>query len=91
MKFPEIDQYIASFEELVCLVGYTQGNNATTHYFNKGLAPSVLIDVYKSPVLHTYTEIKQCMVNSTHLQMLIDNILGKQCGPSRGPPPHPFG
>jgi hypothetical protein len=59
MKFLEINQYISSFEELACLTGYTQGNKATTHYFVKGLSPSVMINIYKPPMLQTYTEIKQ--------------------------------
>jgi hypothetical protein len=78
MKFPDIDQYIASFEELAHLAGYIQGDDATTHYFVKGLAPSILIDVYKPPVPHTYAEIKQCTIDSTCLHMLINDILGKR-------------
>ena len=65
MKFPDIDQYISSFEELARQAGYTQGDDATTHYFVKGLAPSVLIDVYKPPVPQMYAEIKQRAVDST--------------------------
>ena len=93
MKFPDIDQYILSFEELAWQAGYTQGDDATTHYFVKGLVPLVLIDIYKPPVPHTYAEIKQRAIDSTHSRMLIDDILGKRQGPSRGPPPppHPFG
>jgi hypothetical protein len=65
MKFPEIDQYISSFEELACLAGYIQGDEATTHYFVKGLSPSVMIDVYKPPILQIYMEIKQRAIDST--------------------------
>ena len=93
MKFPNIDQYISSFKELARQAGYTQGDDTTTHYFVKGLVPSILIDVYKPPVPQTYTEIKQHAIDSTRSRMLIDNILGKQCRPNRGPPPppRPFG
>jgi hypothetical protein len=93
MRFPNIDQYISSFKELARQAGYTQGDDATTHYFVKGLAPSVLIDVYKPPVPQTYTEIKQHAIDSMRSRMLIDNILGKRRGPNRGPPlpPRPFG
>src|SRR6266850_2145011 len=31
MKFPEIDQYIAKFEDLARLAGYTVGNDETIH------------------------------------------------------------
>lgn len=77
MKFLDIDQYISLFKELACLASYTQGNNTTTHYFIKGLVPSILIDVYKPPVPHTYAEIKQHAIDSMCSRMLIDDILGK--------------
>jgi len=90
MKFPEIDQYISSFEELARTAGYTQGDEATTHYFIKGLSPSVMIDVLKPPMPLTYANIKQCAIDSTCSRMLIDDILGK-CrsgqGRGRGQPP----
>ena len=83
MRFPDIDQYISEFEELARTAGYTQGDEATTHYFVKGLSPSVMIDVYKPPMPQTYAEIKQRAIDSTRSRMLIDDILGKQ-GPGRG-------
>ena len=87
MKFPDIDQYISSFEELARVAGYTQGDGATTHYFVKGLTPSVMIDVYKPPTPQTYAEIKQRAIDSTRSRMLIDDILGKRQGRGRiGPP-----
>jgi hypothetical protein len=87
MKFPDIDQYISSFEELARLAGYTQGDEATTHYFVKGLSPSVMIDVYKPPMPQTYAEIKQRAIDSTQSWMLIDDILGKRSGQGGSQPP----
>jgi Retrotransposon gag protein len=89
MKFPDIDQYISSFEELARTAGYTWGDDATTHYFVRGLAPSVMIDVYKPPMPQTYEEIKQRAINSTRSRQLIDDILGKRRGTGRGQPPRP--
>jgi len=83
MKFPKIDQYISSFEELARTAGYTQGDEATTHYFVKGLSPSVMIDTMKPPVPLTYADIKQRAIESTRSRMLIDDILGKR-GPGSG-------
>jgi len=83
MKFPDIDQYISSFEELARTAGYTQGNEATTHYFIKGLSPSVMIDTMKPPMPLTYADIKQRAIDSTRSRMLIDDILGKR-GPGQG-------
>ncbi len=72
MKFPDIDQYISSFEELASTAGYTQGDEVMTHYFVKGLTPSIMIDIYKLPTPCTYEDIKQCAINSTCLRMLIN-------------------
>jgi hypothetical protein len=90
MRFLEIDQYISSFEELAHHTGYTQGDEATTHYFVQGLSPSVMVDVYKPPVLNTYAEIKQRAIDSTCSRMLIDDILGKWPNRGRGGPTHRF-
>lgn len=87
MRFPDIDQYIASFEELARLAGYTQGDNATTHYFVKGLAPSVMIDVYKPPMPQTYAEIKQRAIDCTRSRMLINDILRRRRVGGRDQPP----
>jgi len=35
-RFPEVDQYIADFEDLVNLSGYTIGNDETINLFLKG-------------------------------------------------------
>jgi len=92
MKFPDIDQYIASFEDLARLAGYTQGDEATTHYFVKGLAPSVMIDVYKPPMPQNYADIKQRAIDSTRSRMMIDDMLGKRRGGTgRGQAPRFFG
>jgi hypothetical protein len=90
MRFPEIDQYISSFEELARHAGYMQGDEATTHYFVRGLAPSVMVDVYKPPVPNTYAEIKQRAIDSTRSRMLIDDILGKRPNRGRGGPTRGF-
>ena len=84
MRFPDIDQYISSFEELARVAGYTQGDEATTHYFVKGLTPSIMVEVYKPPAPRTYEDIKQRAIDSTRSRMLIDDILGKRAGPGRG-------
>ena len=36
-KFPEIDQYIADFEDLARKVGYMVGNDETVSLFLRGL------------------------------------------------------
>jgi hypothetical protein len=48
MKFPNIDQYIAKFEDLVQLAGYTMGNEETINLFLNGLTISILNDMVRS-------------------------------------------
>ena len=58
MCFPDIDQYIATFEELAWQAGYTIGNGETISFFLKGLTSSILEDVMKPPFVTNYVDIK---------------------------------
>jgi hypothetical protein len=75
MKFPEIDTYIAKFEELAWQAGYTMGNPEMVHTFVKGLTQSVMEEVFKPPHVTMYQEIKQKAINYTRSRVLLDNIL----------------
>jgi hypothetical protein len=83
LKVPEIDQYIAKFKDLCCKVGYTQGNAEVTHLFHKGLPRLILEETIKGP--QDYVSTKQCAIQATRNQQLIQNILG-QCAPSNFTP-----
>ena len=74
MKFPEIDQYIAKFEDLACLAGYTIGNEETINFFLKGLSQSVLKDIMKPPFTTTYNNIKDRAIQTTKAKQLIEGI-----------------
>src|SRR6266850_661163 len=74
MKFPEIDQYIAKFEDLARLAGYTVGNEETINFFLKGLSQSVLEDVMKPPFATTYNDIKDRAIQTTKAKQLIEGI-----------------
>ena len=76
MCFPDIDQYIATFEELVRQAGYTIGNRETISFFFflKGLTPSILEDVMKPPFVIDYVDIKQRAVDITKAKQLIEGI-----------------
>ena len=76
MVHPNIDEYISKFENTAREAGYTQGDEATTHYFLKGLTPGVLLDCLKPPTVDTYAEIKERAIQSTRSRMLIENFLG---------------
>jgi hypothetical protein len=75
MQFPEVDTYIAKFEELARQVGYTAGNPETMHTFIKGLMPSVMEEVLKPPHVQTYHNIKQKAIKCTRSKVLLENIL----------------
>ena len=76
MTHPNIDEYISKFENIAREAGYTQGDEATTHYFLKGLTPGVLVDCLKPPTVDTYTQIKERAIQSTRSRILIENMLG---------------
>jgi hypothetical protein len=58
MHFPDINKYIAKFEELARQVGYTAGNSKTMHTFIKGLMPLVMEDMLKALHPQGYHVIK---------------------------------
>jgi hypothetical protein len=49
MRFLDINQYIADFEELVRHAGYTIGSEETIRFFLNGLTPSILDAVVCPP------------------------------------------
>jgi len=82
MKFPEIDQYIAKFEDLAHLAGYTIGNEETINFFLKGLSQLVLKDVMKPPFTTTYNDIKDRAIQTTKAKQLIEGIRVRRNYPS---------
>ena len=80
MKPGEINQYITKFEELARQALYNVGDEATTSLFLKGLPASILIDVFKPPIVTTYEDIKQRAIQPTKSRIIIDSILGTHCG-----------
>jgi hypothetical protein len=84
MNFPEIDTYIAKFEELAWQAGYTMGNHKMVHTFVKGLMWSVMKEVFKPLHVTMYQEIKQKAIDCTQLWVLLDNILHARNQGNRG-------
>jgi Retrotransposon gag protein len=74
MCFPDIDQYISDFEDLVCQAGYTIGNEETIGFFMNGLTPSILDKVIRSPFPTTYNEYKEKAVSITKGRQMIELI-----------------
>jgi len=84
MKWPDVDTYISSFEELLHLADYTTGNNESANLFLRGLPQSIATEVMKAPFPTGYEEMKQKAIDVTRSSQIIQNMFGTQ-GDSRGP------
>ena len=71
----EIDQYIANFEEEAQKAGYTAGSPELTQQFLKGLPTTILKDIMKTPIPHTYEGIKQKAIDSVVANQALFNLL----------------
>src|SRR6266567_1012819 len=50
MKFPKIDEYIATFEDTSRNAGYMMTNHENMQFFLKGLSKGVLANVLHAPI-----------------------------------------
>ena len=66
MKFPEIDEYIATFEDTSYDAGYTMMNPENMQFFLKGLSRGVLADVLHALIPQTYQEMKAKAIKCTN-------------------------
>jgi hypothetical protein len=75
-RFPDVNQYIADFKDLVNLSGYTIGNDETINLFLKGFENTwdILAGILAPPVPVTYYAIKERVVSITKSQQLINAI-----------------
>jgi len=74
-KFPEIDQYIADFEDLARKAGYTVGNDETVSLFLRGLrsSPDVFERVIdKDP--QNYFQLKDAAISITKNRQLLNAL-----------------
>jgi len=83
MRFPEIDDYIARFEDLSHIAGYDANSGAVFQLFTKGLPDDILKDVLASPTPTTYVDLKDKAISATRSKVLINNIL-RACNPNKG-------
>src|SRR5713101_187962 len=90
-KFPDIDQYIADFEDLANLSGYTVGNDETINLFLKGFENTcdLLYGILAPPLLTTYYELKNRAINVTKSRQLINVIQRNAPGGFNNFPPRP--
>jgi len=83
MRFPEIDNYIARFEDLSRIAGYDANSGAVFQLFTKGLPDDILKEVLTSPTPTTYIDLKDKAILATRSKVLINNIL-RAHNPNRG-------
>jgi hypothetical protein len=74
MQFPHVDQYIAKFEDLARLAGYTLGSEETNNLFIKGLSYSILDEVLRPPFAADYEEWKKKAIDTTKARQMADAI-----------------
>jgi Retrotransposon gag protein len=78
MQFPNVDQYISDFKDLVWQAGYTIGNEETIGFFLNGLSPSILEEVIRDPFPQNYNKYKAKAVNITKGRQMIELIRARQ-------------
>ena len=91
MHFPNMDQYISDFEDLVRQAGYTIGNEETIGFFLNGLTPSILDEVIWAPFPMTYNEYKNKAVEITKGRQMIELIRERRGLPNPQPFNNTFG
>jgi hypothetical protein len=74
LKFPEIDDYIAKFEDLARLADY-HGDNELFDLFLQGLPGNILSELLTAPIPQNYVELKQKAVNVICSKVLVNDIL----------------
>jgi hypothetical protein len=78
MCFPDVDQYISDFEDLVQQAGYTISNEETITFFLNGLTPSILDEVIRAPFPTTYGEYKAKAMEITKGRQMIELIRARR-------------
>jgi Retrotransposon gag protein len=91
MHFPDVDQYISDFKDLVRQAGYTVGNEETIGFFLNGLSPSILEEVIRDPFLQNYNEYKAKAVNIMKGKQMIKLIRARRGIPNPRGFNNPFG
>ena len=78
MRFPNVDQYISDFEDLVRQVGYTIDNKETIGFFLNSLTPSILDEVIQALFPTTYNKYKAKAVEIMKGRQMIELIWARQ-------------
>ncbi len=76
MKFPDIDSYIADFEQTVRKALYWLGSHEMNQQFLSGLPRDVAEDIMRYPMPITYQEYTQKALASVRSKVLLRNVFG---------------
>jgi len=76
MRFPDIDSYIANFEQIVRKALYRLGSHKMNQQFLSGLPRDVTKDVMCYPTPITYQEYTQKALASIRSKVLLWNVFG---------------
>ncbi len=76
MRFPDIDSYIADFEQTIRKALYCLGSHEMNQQFLSGLPRDVAEDVMCYPTPITYQEYTQKALASVRLKVLLRNVFG---------------
>jgi hypothetical protein len=75
-KYPEIDEYIANFKDLIVHVGYNLASKEAINLFLKGFSKSrnLLDKVFTPPVPTAYGIMKRRLITIIKLMQLANSI-----------------
>src|SRR6266404_687303 len=76
MRFPDIDSYIADFEQTVRKALYRLGSHKMNQQFLSGLPRDVAEDVMHYPMPFTYQEPTEKALASVQSKVLLQNVFG---------------
>ncbi len=76
MRFPDIDSYIADFEQTVRKALYRLGSHEMNQQFLAGLPRDVAEDVMRYPTPITYQEYTEKALASVRSKVLLRNVFG---------------
>jgi len=76
-KYPDIDKYIANFEDLIVHVGYNLVSKEAINLFLKGFSKNrnLLDKVFTPPVPTTYGAMKRRLIAIVKLMQLVNSIV----------------
>src|SRR5580692_1266929 len=76
MKWPEIDEYISTFESIVHEAGYNPADQNMMQLFLQGLTCSIGEKVLKDATANTYKQVKAKAISVTASQRIISAMYG---------------